>query len=779
MKKNHFKLLLSSLMAAAGCTSVYTFPALYIYFANKEQFAVKTALVLPLTFLLFIVSTLLIGVIIHLFHKKKCYPAILSFLVALAVYGVIQYHFSSGFFPNYLEEYILLYDIILMSSINVLLIIFPFFAAYKSQTFISKNIVKISLVLLLTQIAYGFVPLVTHKDKIKADYDFLDYTFSEKEKFSFGNKENIIVLVVDSMGESIAKEMMEKYPEVQKIMKDFMMCDRLTSPVPQTMYAIPAMLSGVPFPVNDDGTPQNICHASYLNRVCRAEHSLFQALKKLGFRTEGYSFILQTICYAPDVIDNSVPITREMKKSSIMLLPSLMLEKFIPVKLSNSFDMTFLNPQQATAQPEDEENNGIFDRNFYRSLSEKFSVGTTSKVFKYLHIHGAHDPVHTDEELCENSDGSRLDQLRGSFKIVDMLLTKLKQHDLYNDSTIIITGDHTETYSQETICFIKRRKVTRNAMAVNSTPHLISDIAGTILDEYGISSSLPYIKRDEENKIENTNPATAIQKNVDFSEWEKCEEINFQHADEFIPAKAILQNDHLLLESFPDGKSDIEKFRLRIISSNDDNPIYFQAECAYPGYFRYMCSKKLDLPDGVYRVQLDTLYTCNANLEEHLRLISRRLLNKFLIIENGIPKLSSLSGTTAENKLKVGKKLEFLLLKEYPMLRLPQGGIFKAGYILIPDGSTIMINLAPGKPGCIKIDIGSRVLTPCYINVSASNGFKIRQQINDMNSFIRIPLENCPLDERLYINLGFEIPRHFRKNFSENVKIKINSISRE
>ena len=110
-----------------------------------------------------------------------------------------------------------------------------------------------------------------------------------------------------------------------------------------------------------------------------------------------------------------------------------------------------------------------------------------------------------------------------------------------------------------------------------------------------------------------------------------------------------------------------------------------------------MRSKKLDLPDGVYRVQLDTLYTCNANLEEHLRLISRRLLNKFLIIENGIPKLSSSSGTTAENKLKVGKKLEFLLLKEYPMLRLPQGGIFKAGYILIPDGSTIIINLAPGK----------------------------------------------------------------------------------
>ena len=31
-----------------------------------------------------------------------------------------------------------------MSSINVLLIILPFFAAYKSKTFISKNIVKIT-----------------------------------------------------------------------------------------------------------------------------------------------------------------------------------------------------------------------------------------------------------------------------------------------------------------------------------------------------------------------------------------------------------------------------------------------------------------------------------------------------------------------------------------------------------------------------------------------------------------------------------------------------------
>ena len=778
MKKISLNALLPSMMAAAGCVSVYTFPALNIYLANKEQFAVRTLPVLAVTTVLFSAAVLLAGTVIFLFRKRKYFPEILSFTAALGVCGVIQYHFSSSFFPDYLKEDIELFDLVLMASVNFVLIVLPFAAAWKMRKIIAQNIVKISLVLLLTQLAYGFLPAVTNRNKAAGEYDFVDYSFTEKDKFTFGSSDNVIVLVVDAMGEGIAKEMIGKYPEIKEILKDFTMCDKLTSPVPQTMYAVPAMLSGIPYPVDEDGTPIDALHARFLDQACRSEHSLFQALKKLDFRTEGYSFILQTISYSPDVIDNSIPIPKEIQKSSLLLIFATMLDKFAPVKLHNKPD--FLNPQTELANEESEESAGVFDRIFYRALAEKFTVGETGKVFKYLHIHGAHDPVHTDEELRETADASRLDQLRGSFKIVDLLLKKLKQHSLYDNATIVITGDHSETYGPQTICFVKRRNVKREAMAVNSTPHTVSDIAGTILDEYGVASPLAYIKRDEENPEPDVIPeSAAIQKYAVFSKWEKQEYPDFIPADEFLQSKATLQDGCLVIESFPDGRGVIRKFRLRIASDDDDAPSVFYADCGIPGNFRYFKSGKLDLPDGVYRVQLETLYRSHT-ADEHLALVSRRLLNKFLIIQKGVPQLAETSGAASKKRLKTGKKIKFQLRKEYPMMQLPEGGVVKAEYILIPDGSTIMLDLAPGEASFIQIDIANKILDPCYINVSASNGYKVRQQIVDVNkTSVKIPVEKLVLDEQLYVNLGFEVPSKIRKNIGFNLKIKISGISRE
>ena len=780
MKNKLYNDLLDSMAVSAGCASVYTFPAIFIYLSNKEQFAVKTAVTLAVVFAVFALTGIIIGAMVFACRKLKCFQTVLVTPAALAICGVIQYHFSSTFFPNYLTTDFLTEDLILLVSFNTALLIAPFFAVYRFREFFRNNIRKISLVLFLTQLAYGLLPLTTHSEKLKSEFDFVDYTFSEKDKFVFANSDNIIVLVVDSMGENIAKEMLAKYPELNGTLKDFTMCDKLKSPFARTMYAVPEMLCGISYPSSSDNQPDDD-HAEVLNRAFRTEHSLFQALKKIGFRTEGYSFFLQTICYAPDVIDNSIPITQEIQKDSLLLVFSTAFTKFLPLKTENSemySNLAFLNPQQVSNDENGETVTEIFDRQFYRELSEKFTVGNNPKVFKYLHIHGAHDPVHTDEELRVTSDKSRINQLRGSFKIVELLLDKLKQHSLYDNATVVITGDHSEVYTPETICFIKRRNTVRKAMAINSTPHYIRDIAGTILDEYGISSPLPLIKKQEINQ----NPAATLSyttKYANLSQWKKHKNSEIRLANDFIPSNAILKDNRIMIESFPDNSHLLEKYLLRIISDDDMQTHHLYAECSTDGNFRYLRSEKLAIPDGVYRIQLESFYKEHYE-EEHLRQVTRRVFDKFLIAEKGTLKLSETNPVEPQKKLEIGKVLNFQLMKSYPMLHLPPGSSLKSGYVIIPSGTTLQIALASGEEGHVIFTIGNKHFEPCYLNVSASNGFKQRLHITDVGGTdIFVPVKRSPLDERLYVNFEFEIPQESRKTLPMLPKVKITRIKRE
>ncbi len=119
-------------------------------------------------------------------------------------------------------------------------------------------------------------------------------------------------------------------------------------------------------------------------------------------------------------------------------------------------------------------------------------------------------------------------------------------------------------------------------------------------------------------------------------------------------------------------------------------------------------------------------------------------------------------------------------MKSYPMIKLPSGGEFKAGYFLIPNGSTLRVDLAPGEEGYVKFAVGSKLLDPCYLNVSACNGFKKRYQVVSTSGVeVKIPVGKTHLDEPLYVNFEFEIPPVFKRNLNSPLKIRIQRVSRE
>ena len=80
---------------------------------------------------------------------------------------------------------------------------------------------------------------------------------------------------------------------------------------------------------------------------------------------------------------------------------------------------------------------------FYSMLqTQRIKATDTPASFRYYHLLGTHDPIMMDENALRSSTSTPARQGMGAFKIVYEYLDQLKELGLYDDATIIITGDH-------------------------------------------------------------------------------------------------------------------------------------------------------------------------------------------------------------------------------------------------------------------------------------------------------------------------------------------------
>lgn len=411
-----------------------------------------------------------------------------ALLLALTLDVFLQLHLWNEVFPDYRPESLLSWDFLLQAALHAALLALPFLVAWRLRDAVGRHACRLSAIVLLSQACQL---LLTCANSQEPQYDFRSHSFTEEGKFTFGNRDNAIVMVVDCMGEGICKEVLEKWPELQETLRDFTCFDRMVSPLPRTMFAVPAMLTGINFPRRELRVPaEDVDHGDYLARVCKADTSLFSALKAKGFRTEGYPFLLATISYAPDVIDNSIPAYLEYKTGSYAKFASILLDRLVPFFIKALGDSMEELPFLTFERRRPDEPRLTFDQTFRQRLQTEARLGEQPAVFKYLHLQGAHEPVLLDETLQRNRQSLKYRQLRGSLRNFELLVDTLKRLGRYDDATLILVGDHTERYDIHTIAFVKLPHERHDAMRLNSTSCQASDVAGTVLAAYGIDSPL-------------------------------------------------------------------------------------------------------------------------------------------------------------------------------------------------------------------------------------------------------------------------------------------------
>ena len=679
---------------ALAVASALTFPALAILAKNRNQFTLSLGEGALLALLFFCAVSFICALPLFLCRRKKLRAGLDAAFLGISAMLTLQYTLLPEIFLKDWPGRGYELDGIFLGACHLLCLSIPLVLALVFRRKCHRHAGKIAAVLILTQAVPTAEMLCSGENEVK--YDFQEYTFSEKGKFTFGARNNVILLVVDAMGERTAKRMLNAFPELRETLRDFTCFDKIESPLPKTMFAVPAMLTGKLF-VDAEETAKvfenpaaytpDAKHARYLDRVCREETSLPRLFREHHYRVEGYPLIMQCIPLAPDVIDNSIPITPQVRKASLRRIAEMVMDRQVPfiLKPLTAHLMPPTGEPFLPAAPGDAGEDGSHDRRFLRALGTEFRTGSHADVFKYLHLLGAHIPLNSDEHLNPCPGVERYRQLRGSFKNVELLLARLKEAGLYDRAMIVITGDHTEEYTPETITFIKRPGERHKELAVNSVPCRIEELAGTVAKVCGLKTDAVSIY-DRPVRAGNLDSFRKKEFCLQMPPWRReAGKGPLIHDGVFSGATpltgGVLQVEMDLIFSRTRGN-----FTLR--AENVENFEHWSTKAAYDRKFDRIKAEKFPFPEGIYRLYIEGCFDEPEESGSELRVFPR-----FLKVSKEGTVFLSAAPAMKPRPLTPGRTLEFREMALYPELILPPGHLPGHHFLEIPHGEKLGVRL--------------------------------------------------------------------------------------
>lgn len=317
------------------------------------------------------------------------------------------------------------------------------------KVLVHKDVAKvyraISIYICLIQVvSLGYLAVSTYMTQ---DTD-TDWMLSTEGALELHPDNNVLVFVLDWYDEQILEKILADDPGFLAPLDGFTYYPNATSLYAFTEMSLPYLLSGTEWQY-DMGKDEYIEYAydngHLLDDIYDAEYSI-------GLYTHK-SYV------SSSVTDKLCNYAKNQQGCHVWDTVNLMMKcskyQMAPFGLKNEYWYT-------TDQIIDLETNDGFikwvtydDLLFHTALSktgisiDKNSTGTGS--FKFYHMCGAHPPYLTTENFTYTNGGmadytSMLSQAKGGMKIVFEYIEQLKELDMYDSSTIIITADHGENY---------------------------------------------------------------------------------------------------------------------------------------------------------------------------------------------------------------------------------------------------------------------------------------------------------------------------------------------
>jgi hypothetical protein len=333
------------------------------------------------------------------------------------------------------------------------------------------------------------------------------YRVDASKRFEFSTERNVILVILDEFQCDIFDELLQRDLSLPESFNGFTYFSNTLAPAQQTFPSVPTMLTGV-FYDNSMSVP------TYLQKTF-LDYSLFKKLTDSGVRTEVYPYTADTVLLAPEIISNTVLNSARMRQFLLLLdvgffrsLPFILKRHVYrdgQWLISSGLGLPALGTETLTSG----------EMRSFRDGLKTATARAKGTTFKFNHLAGMHVPLRYDENLDAASGHYSREmytkQAVGVLGVMQSLLRKLHELNIYDRSLIIIAGDHGSGRSQDMwirpsdpkqeafnkekaracpLLLVKPFALRQNShpapLQISAAPVTLVDIPATILAELGV-----------------------------------------------------------------------------------------------------------------------------------------------------------------------------------------------------------------------------------------------------------------------------------------------------
>lgn len=526
-RKNHFskkREIATILLSIAFGFTLWFFAPADIFVANQHEFIISAPKILFPLLGIAAGASLATAALLNIFLAVsiKLWKIVSSLLLGVLLAGYAQMMFMNshmvtitGDATPYSEPTaaniinLIIYGAIALLPLASILILGEI-GKKKKVRFIVKAETFISLALIIMQTVGFLGQLGKVGIERKDDSQFTNY-LSYSGAFHLNKDDNIVVFLTDRLDAAWTEELLEKYPDLNSELEGFTFYSNNVACFTNTFPAVPQMLTGHEY----DGGPWN----SYLSEGWSG-NTLPRRLHDNGYRVNLIMDNLTTyndfdelrgqcdnIGSSEDYVSydyfSSQGILRTMANFSLgKLSPYLLKGRFLDGYASDFANSFYTLPDNISDRLEGSIGIGS-DNKFIKYIKEN-SVAPDSdqKTFSFIHLNFAHDINKSATRLCPDYRGKPdlFSSIRGGFALLDMYFEQMKEAGVYDDSTIIIIGDHGRPPAEiengkndqldgavRTALFIKPKGAKREELKINKEAELSNAyFASSVLGAAGL-----------------------------------------------------------------------------------------------------------------------------------------------------------------------------------------------------------------------------------------------------------------------------------------------------
>lgn len=392
----------------------------------------------------------------------------------------------------------------------VLLAVALWFGVLSNKAQTGRNVLCFMLVLVLVMQIVSVVPSAIEFGSKKAEeaqeYEKTTYYLTNANMFELSSKDNVVVFVLDRFDARYYDQLLEFDSEFFKDFDGFTYYNDNISKFPRTYPAITTMLTGVD---NDFSTTRE----DYYTRAYR-ESSFLRDMKNNNYKINlyipaFYSYedarvfgdTVSNVSFSRGyAIDNGRFASALWELSSYFWAPEILKSQSISSSTFNgivSLDGDSSAPLYEMTKTSDSEI-------YTKFAKEGISLQNNQNTFSFIHLRGCHSPFTMDENcnVVTETNYKSLEQTRGCFKLVSEYIQQMKDLGIYENSTIIITGDHAalasdrQEYTDEnlTALLVKEKGQHSTPLKTSSAQVSQDSFIASIVKSSGIETSNDYGK---------------------------------------------------------------------------------------------------------------------------------------------------------------------------------------------------------------------------------------------------------------------------------------------